>query len=241
MSDAAAAATQPRSGGAAKGGNRACFKCGKTGHWSKDCTAPREEWIPQQPRAEAGVPQSPTDVGAAEGEDGAPAKPAPAAKKRSNRKPKFTVRPPPSFRRLDPPSRKRLFRDPRRGSRVAPAPAPAPGRALTAESAPSLRPPTGGRTPPRSQRRVVRVRPDPREVRRDRQGTRARARRFRASRRALPRVDPQDVPPHHARGGDEEGPNALQDARGARHRARVQGEGAPRGGGRSRGRPAARL
>ena len=126
MSDAAAPATQPRPGGAAKGGNRACFKCGKTGHWSKDCTAPREEWIPQQPRAEAGVPQSPTDVGAAEGEDGAPAKPAPAAKKRSNRKPKFTVRPPPSFRRLDPPSRKRLFRDPRRGSRVAPLPPPPP-------------------------------------------------------------------------------------------------------------------
>lgn len=116
MSDAAAPATQSRPGVAAKGGNRACFKCGKTGHWSKDCTAPREEWIPQQPRAEAGVPQSPTDVGAAEGEDGAPARPAAAAKKKSNRKPKFTVRPPPSLRRLDPPSRKRLFSDPLRAS-----------------------------------------------------------------------------------------------------------------------------
>lgn len=98
MSDAATTPAPPRAP-AGKGASRACFKCGKTGHWSKDCTAPREEWIPQRPYGEAGVPQSPTDVG---GEGEGDPKPATATKKKSTRKPKFTVRaltlpiPPPS-------------------------------------------------------------------------------------------------------------------------------------------------
>ena len=77
MSDAATTPAPPRAP-AGKGASRACFKCGKTGHWSKDCTAPREEWIPQRPYGEAGVPQSPTDVG---GEGEGDPKPATATKK----------------------------------------------------------------------------------------------------------------------------------------------------------------
>ena len=79
MSDAATTPAPPRAP-AGKGASRACFKCGKTGHWSKDCTAPREEWIPQRPYGEAGVPQSPTDVG---GEGEGDPKPATATKKKS--------------------------------------------------------------------------------------------------------------------------------------------------------------
>ena len=85
----AMASTQPRAGG----GNRACFKCGKTGHWSKDCAAPRDEWIPQQPRGEeTGVPSSPGDLnGDLSGLNGEAPATAQPPKKPSTRKPKFTT------------------------------------------------------------------------------------------------------------------------------------------------------
>ena len=65
---------------------------GKTGHWSKDCSAPREEWIRQQPRAENGVPSSPGDLtGDLTGDALNGDAPAPAPKRQTNRKPRFTA------------------------------------------------------------------------------------------------------------------------------------------------------
>ena len=79
--------SQPATQGNVNRGNLpkgACYKCGKTGHWSRDCTAPREEWIPQQPRD---APGTTGDAGDVDPEASTQNKP----KKKSTRAPKFTV------------------------------------------------------------------------------------------------------------------------------------------------------
>ncbi len=48
-------------------GRSGCFKCGKPGHWSRDCTVPREQWI-QQPRGT----EAPTQAAIAPADENTP-------------------------------------------------------------------------------------------------------------------------------------------------------------------------
>jgi hypothetical protein len=67
MQAAAQAGGAGRGAGAGAGAG-GCHKCGKTGHWSRDCTAPREEWTPYLERAPgaAGAPRPPGAAAAGE-------------------------------------------------------------------------------------------------------------------------------------------------------------------------------
>ncbi len=53
-----ASATAP----AARGTQGGCLKCGGKGHWARDCTAPKSQWLPRNapPGSQAGGTQQPT-------------------------------------------------------------------------------------------------------------------------------------------------------------------------------------
>ena len=76
---------------------RPCFKCGERGHVARDCTAPRERWIPEEARrailnatsarASDGTARDASDAGA----DAGVGTGVNARGKRSGRRPKFSV------------------------------------------------------------------------------------------------------------------------------------------------------
>lgn len=49
----------------ANGGAQGCYKCGKPGHWSKDCTAPQSELISRVTNPRGNVPPAPNSNGQA--------------------------------------------------------------------------------------------------------------------------------------------------------------------------------
>lgn len=37
-------------GGHISRASQGCLKCGQPGHWARDCTAPKDQWLPRQPK-----------------------------------------------------------------------------------------------------------------------------------------------------------------------------------------------
>ena len=42
------ASRQPGAGPGTQARPAGCYKCGKQGHWAKDCTAPQSQWVNRQ-------------------------------------------------------------------------------------------------------------------------------------------------------------------------------------------------